>query len=310
MPQIQHRIEAVIGLDVAKDTVAIHDRISGRSFTVDNTFEALSEALFALADRSLAVCEATGGHEDMLLCVLASLNIPTHRGDGGKISAFARSLRRAKTDRIDAEMLALYGAERGESLLRYVPAEDDTAMLGVLVRRRMDLVNARKIERTRAKAPRAHLIEASIARAMAFLDAEIGSLDAQIIALIAASPRLMARKAVIETIPGVGHTTATTLLALMPELGRLTAKTAASLAAVAPHPKDSGQTNLRRKTTGGRRELRPILFFAAMSAARGQNRLGDFYRKLLEKGKAKRLALVATMRKIVVIANARLAHIN
>ena len=87
MPQIQHRIESVIGLDVAKDTVAIHDRISGRSFTVDNTLEALSEALLALADRSLAVCEATGGHEDMLLCVLASLNIPTHRGDGGKISA-------------------------------------------------------------------------------------------------------------------------------------------------------------------------------------------------------------------------------
>jgi transposase len=311
MPQPDRRIESVIGIDVGKKTVTIHDSLTGKTFTVANTVPALTDALTPLQDRELAVCEATGGYEDTLLCVLHSLDIPTHRGDGGKISAFARSLQRAKTDRIDARMLARYGAERGHILRRHVPVDPRLAAMAVLVRRRIDLVEARKIERTRAKGPRAQLMKGSHQRAIAFLDKEIDRLEADIAALFAKAPELAARRAALETIPGIGQATATKLVALMPELGSMCRRAAAALAAVAPHPRDSGQANPARTTAGGgRRILRPILFMAAMTAARGKNKLADFYKKLRANGKPKRLALVATMRKIVVIANARLAHAN
>ncbi len=308
MPKTYERIESAIGLDVAQKTVTLYDSVTERTLTIDNTPEALLEALAPLRGRALAVCEATGGHEDRLLAALASLAIPVHRGDGGKISAFAKSLGRAKTDTIDARMLALYGLERGQTLSRYVPEQDSHVRLAALVRRRIDLVEARKIERTRAKAPRAELARASLNRALAFLDEEIGRIDQEIRELFALAQDLAARKAVLETIPGIAHVTAATLVALMPELGRITRRRAASLAALAPHPRDSGTTNLRRKTTGGRRSLRPILFIAALAATRADNKLATFFNRLVRAGKPKRLALVATMRKIIVVANARLAQ--
>lgn len=308
MPKIHQRIESVIGLDVAQKTVTLHDSQTDLTITIDNTLDALLMALLPLRDRVLAICEATGGHEDPLLATLISLGIPVHRGDGAKISAFARSLGRAKTDRLDARMLALYGAERGETLSRYVPEHENHARLVALVRRRIDMVEARKIERTRAKAPRAGLMKDSFARAIAFLDSEIDCIDQAIKTLFGADTNLAARKAILETIPGIAAITAANLVALMPELGRITRRRAASLAALAPHPKDSGTTNLRRKTTGGRRALRPILFIAALSASRGDNKLATFYKKLVQIGKPKRLALVAVMRKMIVIANARLAQ--
>jgi transposase len=310
MPKTSPRIESVIGLDVARKTVTLHDLMTGRTITLDNTLQALLDGLAPFRTSELAVLEATGGHEDRLLAALASLAIPAHRGDGGRISAFARSLGRAKTDRIDARMLALYGAERGQTLARYAPEPENRARLAALVRRRIELIEARKIERTRAKAPRAGLVEDSFARAIAFLGEEIDRIDAAITTLLEADAVLEARKTALQTIPGFAHVTATILLALMPEPGRITRRRAASLAAVAPHPRDSGTTNPRRKTTGGRRHLRPILFIAALTAARGDNTLAAFFRKLVEAGKPKRLALVAVMRKIIVIANARLAQAN
>jgi transposase len=310
MPKMHRRIESVIGLDVAQKTVTLHDGQTGATITVDNTLEALLDALAPFRDRQLAVCEATGGHEDKLLAALVSLAIPTHRGDGGKISTFAHSLGRAKTDRIDARMLALYGAERGAGLSRYAPKRENHARLAAFVNRRIELVEMRKVERTRAKAPRASLADGSFDRAIGLLDEEIARVDAVIEAHLNADDALKTRKATLETIPGIAHVTAATLLALMPELGRISRRRAASLAAVAPHPRDSGTTHLRRKTTGGRRALRPILFIAALTATRGDNKLAHFFKRLVQAGKPKRLALVAVMRKIIVIANARLAHAN
>lgn len=310
MPKTPERIESVIGLDVAKDTVTLHDRLTGITITVPNTPDALLDALTPYRDRRLAVCEATGGYEDRVLAVLAGLGIPAHRGDGGKISAFARSLRRAKTDRIDAGMLAQYGAERGDTLPRHVPAARAHAQLAALVHRRIDLVEARKIEKTRAKAPRAGEVEASFARAIAFLNDEIARIEQEIQALFEAEESLAARKAILETIPGIAHATAAALVALMPELGGTSRRRAAALAAVAPHPRDSGTSNQARRTTGGRRVLRPILFIAALTAIRGHNPLASFFQTLVARGKPKRLALVAVMRKIIVIANARLAQVN
>jgi len=300
----------VVGCDVAKHSVTLHDLASGRTFTVDNEPEALGQALAAFRGHDLAVCEATGGHEDVLLGVLHGLSIPAHRGHGTQISAYARSFGLAKTDRIDARVLALYGRERGPRLARWRPVDEDSLQLVALVRRRMDLVELRKAERTRAGGPRAAAVAASLTRSLAFLDAEIAELDDRIRDCVTASSRLEARSRVLRDLPGVGDTIAAGLLALMPELGTLDRRRAASLAAVAPHPRDSGTIRKHRTTSGGRRELRPMLFLAALTAVRGKNVLADFYRRLVEAGKPKRLALTAVMRKIVVIANARLAQLE
>ena len=125
-------------------------------------------------------------------------------------------------------MLAQYGAERGETLQRHTPARHEHAELAALVHRRIDLVEARKIERTRAKAPRASLVEDTFARAIAFLNEEIARIDAAIKALFAVAKDLAARKVVLETIPGIAHTVASTLIALMPEFGSASRRFAGS----------------------------------------------------------------------------------
>lgn len=303
-------IEAALGLDVAQDSVTLYDLVSSRCLTVPNTHAALTAALQPFQDRQLAVCEATGGHEAVLLSVLLELGIPAHRADGGKISAFARSLHLAKTDRIDARTLALYGRERGAILLRWAPPPACQQELTALVRRRAGLVAARKSERNRAKAPGAKAIAASLARTLAFLDSEIKDLETAIFRLIAATPELARRNAVLVNMPGIGKIVAAGLLALLPEMGRLSRRHAASLAGVAPHPDQTGTTRNRGRTKGGRRMLRPVLFIAALTAVRGDNPFAEFYHRLLAAGKPKRLALVAVMRKLIVVANARLVELK
>jgi transposase len=310
MTHLPAPIEAVLGLDVAQDSVTLYDLVSGRTLTVANSHATLTAALLPFQGHQLAVCEATGGHEAVLLSVLLEIGVPAHRADGGKISAFARSLQWAKTDRLDARTLALYGRERGATLRRWTPPAADQQELTALVRRRADLVTARKAERTRAKAPGAKAVAASLARMLAFLDGEIKQLEARIANLIAATPELARRNQVLVNLPGVGPTVAASLLALLPEMGQLSRRKAAALAGVAPHPDQTGTTRNRGRTRGGRRELRPVLFIAALTAVRGDNRFAKFYNHLLAKGKAKRLALLAVMRKLVVIANARLSELN
>lgn len=303
------QIHRVLGLDVAKDSVTLHDLATGRNWTVANTVAALEQALSSCACE-LAVCEATGGHEDLLLSVLHALSIPVHRGHGAKISSFARSFGPAKTDRIDARVLAIYGRERGAKLALWRPVDEDSLNLVTLVRRRANLVELRKVEKTRAEGPRAAAIAGSVARAIAFFDGEIAELDSRIKASIGASARLRARRDVLVAMPGIGPVVAATLLALIPELGTLDRRAAASLAGVAPHPRDSGTIHKRRTTRAGRRELRPTLFLAALAAVRGKNPFADFCKRLIQNGKAKMTALTAVMRKIIVVANARLAELN
>ena len=314
MTSFSRQIESVLGLDVSKDTVTLHDLATGRRATVPNTRPALTEALEALASCELAVCEATGGYEDTLLAVLAALAIPAHRADGARVKAFLRSHgRRAKTDAIDAEGLALFGRERGAELPRWRPAVEDQAELVALVERRRDLVVIRAAEKNRRNAPRSAsgsaLVREDIEAHIAELDRRIGVIDERIAGLVAGSVELAARARVLRTVPGIGPMLAPFLLAGMPELGSIGQGQAASLAGLAPHPRQSGKSDGYRSTRGGRRFLRPPLFLAALAATRADNGLAHFYKRLLAAGKPKRLALVAVMRKIIVIANARLREL-
>lgn len=302
-------IQSALGLDVSQDSVTLFDTVTGRTLTIANDEAALEAALMPLRNRDLAVCEATGGHEDKLLHVLHRLGMTAHRADAAKVKAYIRSFgKRAKTDAIDARWLARYAVDRGASLMRWQPAEPAQARIEILVARRQDLVTIKSQEQNRLKAPRGHLIEEDIRGHIAEIETRIRAIEIQIDELIAQQEDLSLRYHALRSVPGVGPVLAPMLIATMPELGALNRRQAASLAGCAPHPKDSGKLNSHRHSSGGRRQIRPALFIAALAATRGKNPLADFYTSLLCARKPKRLALAAVMRKIITIANARIRH--
>jgi len=304
-------IQSVLGLDVSKDTVTLFDSVSRQTTTLANNRRALRAALKSYRQRGLAICEATGGYEDDLLAVLFKLAIPVHRADAAKVKAYIRSFGNpAKTDAIDAAWLARYGLDRHATLARWQPPAPNQERIEALVARRNDLVAIRVQERNRLKGPRSHLIATDLKSHIRDLDRRITTIERRIEALIKADRIMADRATALRSVPGIGRLLAPMLLAMMPELGTLSRRQAASLAGCAPHPRDSGKANQYRHTKGGRRPLRPALFIAALAAARGNNQLADAYSALVKRGKPKRLALVAIMRKIITIANARLRDLN
>ena len=300
-------IQTALGIDVSQDSVTLFDSATGQTLTIANDADALEVALGPLRDRDLAICEATGGHEDRLLAVLYALGIRAHRADAAKVKAYIRSFgKRAKTDAIDARWLARYAIDRAPALARWQPPQACQAEIETLVARRLDLVAMKSQEQNRLKAPRGHRIANDIADHIAELQARIEAIEIRIDTLIAQNSDFTIRATALRSVPGIGPVLAPLLIATMPELGSINRRQAASLAGCAPHPKDSGKLNAHRHTSGGRHQIKPALFIAALAAARGSNPLADFYKTLLHAGKPKRLALAAVMRKIITIANARI----
>lgn len=303
------KIQSVLGLDVSCDSVTFYDSLTGQTLTVANRHDELRAALepFAGRDGLTAVCEATGGYEDELLAVLTALAICAHRADAARVKAYIRSFgKRAKTDAVDARWLARYGQERGATLAKWQPAKENRSRISLLSERRADLVAMRVQEKNRLKSPRARLIATDIEAHIVELDTRIAAIETQIATLIRSDPDLKQRESTLRSIPGIGNTIAARLIATMPELGTLNRRQVASLAGCAPHPRDSGKMAAHRTTVGGRRHVRPVLFLAALTAIRGNNKLAAAYKAFIKAGKPKRLALNAIMRKIITIANARI----
>ena len=295
----------VVGVDVAKDTVVLHDLSSRQTMTVSNTLEALMIALAAYGSDDLLVCEVTGGYERVTLQAALNLHVPAHRADPSRVKSFIRSHGGlAKTDGIDARWLAQYGQERGPSLARWQARSVDRDTLAGLVRHRRDLVAQRVQASNRRGAPGVGKLAPFLDAEIAFLEGQIKSLDRAIGELIQGVDALADDEKKLRAIPGVGPVVARALLALIPELGSLDRRQVASLAGLAPHPHQSGISVKGTRTRGGRRELRPVLFMAAMSAARSNSELKAFFQRLTQAGKPKRVAINAIARKIVVAANA------
>ena len=296
-----------IGCDVAKATIVVFDSGDHTTRTIVNKPKPLAAFLATLGPDSLIVCEATGGYEDALLDAALAAGVAAHRADARKVKAFIRSLGiLGKTDAIDARALATYGLERHARLARWQPREPHRVRLQALTLTRRDLVAERVAFRNRRAAPGADLVAAYIAPLLACLDAQIAAIDAEIAALIRAIETLRRDAAVLRTIGGIGARTAADLLALLPELGTLDRRTIAALAGLAPHPHQSGAANAPRRTKGGRPLIKQILFMPALSAARHDPTLSAAYKRLVANGKKPMIAIVAIMRKMLVIANARL----
>lgn len=300
-------VRRVLGCDVGKDAVVVFDSIDNRLTSIPNEPAALKAFAVALDPASLAVCEATGGYEAALLDALVQAGRVVHRADARKVKAFIRSLGTlAKTDAIDARALARYGVERHDSLPVWQPRDDARTRLHTLVTTRRDLVAQRVAFRNRLHAPGAAPVVQALERIVHVLEEEIAGLDADIADLIHDDAPLAHARDVLQTIAGIGATTAATLLALMPELGTLPRRKAAALAGVAPHPHQSGRLDHYRRTRGGRPDVKRTLFMAAMSARRHNPQLRPFYERLVAAGKKPLVALTALMRKLIVIANAKL----
>jgi transposase len=308
MPQIMQPANAglsVLGADVAKDSIVFHDSRSGRSWSAPNTTEGLSRALEAYVDYDWLVCETTGGYELLLLQTALAAGLRSVRADASQVKAFIVSHGgRAKTDRIDSAWLSRYGIERAATLKPWQAPDRQRQDFAQLLRHRQNLLAERTQAKNRRSAPGCEPIQSLLDRQIDFLNGQIDEIDNDMAVLLKAQPDLGRDEQTLRTIPGIGPVSARTLLALLPELGRVGPKQAASLAGLAPHPRDSGASNRRRTMTGGRAGLRPVLFMAALSAARAHPELSAFYQRLTAAGKPKRLAIAALARKLVVIANA------
>lgn len=304
-----------VGIDIGKEEFVVAIHMNKKTSTYPNTpegFEVFFKEHGALLTQALVVLETTGGYEEGLLIFLYDKKIALHRASGRQIKNFIRSYGQyAKTDKIDALAIARYSLERQSVLSLYQPVPEVYEKLKGYVMRRLDLVQMLVQEKNRIQSPKHISFRKNIKNHIEFLEKELGSLDEEIRALQKKDKVCSLKIATLKTVEGIGEKTASSLLALLPELGHLDRKEIASLAGLAPHAQQSGKSKGYSSTTyGGRRDLRPILFVAAMAAARSKGKLGQWYRKLVEQGKKKMVALVALMRKMVVVANARIKELN
>lgn len=296
-----------IGCDVGKATIVVFDSRDGRTRSLANTPKALAAFAESLDATALVVCEATGGYEDALLAALLAAAIPAHRADARKVKAFIRSFGTlAKSDALDARALARYAQERHARLARWQAPDPRRERLQTLVLTRTDLIAQRTACTNRLKAPGAAPVRAYLEALRTCLVTQIQALEAAIAALMASADDLVRAERTLRAVPGIGATTAAALIALMPELGQIDRRQAAALAGVAPHPNQSGAADTYRRTRGGRPEVKRTLFLAAMAASRHHPTLSKAYLRLRQAGKKPIVAITALMRRLIVIANARL----
>lgn len=296
-----------VGCDVGKHHIVVFDSAGGETRQIENGRKALAAFAATLDKDCFVVCEATGGHESALLVALVEAEVPAHRADARKVKAFIRSWGTlGKSDSIDARALARYGAERHERLPRWQAPDRMRVRLQALVRTRRDLVDTRTAQSNRLGAPGGGVAAPYLKKLIACIERQIQSIEADIEALLEGCDELARCLRVLDEISGVGLTTAATLIALMPELGTLTRRQAAALAGLAPHPNQSSLTDGYRRTRGGRPEVKKALFMAALSAGQNHPTLRLFHQRLIRNGKKPIVATTAVMRRLIVIANAKI----
>jgi transposase len=293
-----------VGIDISKQwlDLAYHGRM--RVVRYANSEAGWAKIVAALASAKLrcVVVEATGGYELGLLGALLAANLPVARVQPGRVRWFAHSQGRfAKTDHLDARLLAQYGAV-SQLHLETLP-QAGQVQLAALVQRRRQVLEARGVEANRLRLCHA-AVRGLVQDAIDHYDAELATLEQRINELLAATPDLAQRAALLTSVPGIGPVVASSLLGELPELGRLGPKQLSALVGLAPWARESGQQANARHIGGGRRELRAVLYMAALVAARFNPTIRAVYLHLVAQGKPKKVALVACARKLLTITNA------
>jgi transposase len=294
----------VAGIDVAAARLDVHVRPDGLAWSAANDPAGQAAVARRLAELgvALAVLEASGGYERPVAAELAAAQVPVAVVNPRQVRAFAKSVGQlAKTDALDAALLAWYGAAIQPQPR---PLADETARrLKDLVARRADPVGMQAAEKQR-RGRAGGAIRTGTEGHLRWLAARIAALEREIAALIAANATWAATAALLTGVPGVGAVTAATLVADLPELGALTRQEVAALVGVAPLNRDSGKQRGKRGCWGGRAEVRRVLYLAAGAAFRCNPVLQPFRERLLTAGKPKKVARVACLHKLLTLLNA------
>ena len=294
--------QAYVGIDVSKAELEV--AVGEEGWTVSNDESGIETLLEQLRERpiELVVLEATGGHETPAAAVLAEAGLPVVVANPRQVRDFARAMGQlAKTDRIDARVLALF-AERVRPEVRALP-DEDTQELKALLARRRQLLEMMVAEKNRLKMA-STAVEKDIREHIEWLKRKLKSVDSDLERRIKASPVWRAKEDLLRSVPGIGPVVSRTLIGELPELGKLNRQQIAALAGVAPLNRDSGTLRGKRMVWGGRRSVRVALYMAALTASQRNPAIRVFYQRLRARGKPPKVALTACMRKLLVIVNA------
>jgi len=300
----------VAGVDVAKDKVDV----CIRSLLLRRTFASTAEGRRELASWlrrnkvGKAVMEASGGYEREWAKALRDARIEVRIVDPKRVRSFARSAGRlAKNDAIDAEMIAWFAETFDEAKGQAYDAAREK--LVQIVHARQGLLDLQTSLQNRGEHTAPEVVQKMQGRLLKKIALELAGLEAAIAAMIKATAHFAELAEIIESVPGLGGITAAGLIAAMPELGQVSNKIAAALLGTAPYDDDSGRRRGERHIKGGRRRVRNLFYMACLGAATRHNpMLKAFYQRLLAKGKEKKVALVACMRKLIVILNTMIAR--
>ena len=300
----------VVGIDVAKDKVDACIRTLSQLRTFESTAEGRRQLVAWLRRHKVgkAAMEASGGYERDWATALREVGIEVRIVDPKRVRSFARSAGRlAKNDAIDAEMIAWFAETFGEAPAQAYDAARDK--LVQIVNARQALLDVQTELQNRGEHAAPEVVQKMQARLLKKIALEVAKLEAAIAAMIKTTAHFTELSEIIESVPGLGRGTSAGLIAAMPELGQVSNKAAAALLGVAPYDDDSGKRRGERQIKGGRRKVRNLFYMACLGAATLHNPvLKAFYRRLIAKGKEKKVALVACMRKLIVILNIMIAR--
>ena len=297
-----------VGVDVSKAALDVGLSPTSEGWSVPNEEEGIDELVRRLRELSpaLVVLEASGGLELPAVVGLGEAGLPVVVVNPRQVRDFAKATGKlAKTDALDAQVLALF-AERVRPTPRPLPDADALALSGLMARRRqlVAMVVAERNRLTRALPP----VRSGIQEHIAWLEDKLRDLDGELSRTLRESPLWQERENLLRSVPGIGPVVTLTLLAELPELGMLNRKQIAALVGVAPLNRDSGVLRGRRTVWGGRAPVRTALYMATLVATRFNPVIRSFYDRLCSTGKPKKVALVASMRKLLTILNAMLKH--
>jgi len=299
----------VVGIEVAKAALDVAVRPQGEARQLANEAAGIAEIVGWLRalNPHVIVVEATGGYDAPLVAELGGASLPVAVVNPRHGRDFARATGRlAKTDRLDAQAVADFG-QAVRPTPRPLPEEAAQALVA-LVERRRQVVAMRTAEENRLGATRVALVRARIQAHLAGLEADLGEIDEDVRQRLRASPLWRAQDDLLQSVPGSGPIVSLTLLAELPELGRLSHGQIAALVGVAPLNRDSGTLRGRRAVWGGRRAVRAALSMGTLRATRCNPAIQPFYDRPLAAGKAKQVALVACMHKLLTILTAMVKH--
>lgn len=308
-------MEVIVGIDTGKYQLDIYLRPLAIFFTVSNNEEGIKKAIQTIKQHTTTtkqtfnlriIIEATGRLHHLFIEACGKAKLPFSVVNPASVRKFAEAIGQlAKTDKLDAQLIAHYGEAIKPKLSRLKP--DNLKEMSDFMARRRQLVGMQTMEKNRLKGlPKS--LSLFIKPVLTTLKNQIAKLDQKLLKLMAQCEEYKTKKAILQSVPGIGNVVTFSLLSDMPELGKINAKEAAALIGVAPMNRDSGLHQGQRKIRGGRAHIRSVLFMGMMSAIQFNPVIKTTYQRLVAKGKAKKVALIACIRKMIVILNSMLKN--